>query len=457
MARGTTDIAAMILAAGAAEMSGPAANPLAEYEGRSLLRRAVESFRLCGMTRIVAVTGHQREAVAEEAEKAGARVIFNPDYAGGLISSMKAGLPGVAESRAFFMLPVEAALIHPQTILSQISWWLTSTRKKKNRSVLVPVHDGRCGRPALIGGGLVSSLEGWAGEGDLLGWLASLTEDGRPPVPPPGMPSVDLGAVSLITLPDPAILTDIYSAELPTRPYGGCERPSLKDAWQFLQMSDLKKDKLRHSVLVARGALRLALAMNGAGLEVDAELCVLAGVLHDLARREKKHARQGRVRTAAMGWPDLALVVGAHSDPPPSVLRMVGMPLDKKNIPVWASKSDEQAYAHISDVLGRACLAVYLADKYLWEDTPATIVERFNASRAIFWSNRAALKTIARRERTALAVEAWFGKILGLNPKSVVAAKSNSAWEDGLEKLMPMRDKRQPEVKRNFAARAETL
>jgi MobA-like NTP transferase protein len=67
-------VEAVILAAGEGSRLGRSSKPLTEVAGLTLLERTVASVRAAGITRVVIVVGHAKEAVAEFVSRRGLEV-----------------------------------------------------------------------------------------------------------------------------------------------------------------------------------------------------------------------------------------------------------------------------------------------------------------------------------------------------------------------------------------------
>lgn len=424
MANGRIEAGAVILAAGLSTRFGGHPKALATFGGRPLLEAAVENFRLCGLNRVTVVTGHGRLEVAALAASLGAEAIFNPDYQSGMFSSVQAGVRAMTAGEAFFVLPVDGALVQPHTVLSLLTAWGELGRGRKEATVLTPVYKGRTGHPPLIGSQHRDSILNWPGPGGLRGWLASLmTETIGRKFLADGRPAAEAGPIIFLDWPDEGVICDLDTPEelAAARPPRGRDRPTPAEAWQLLRQLGLKPVKIRHSWLVAGSALGLVEGLVAAGLEADPQLAFLAGLLHDTRHDEKKHARAGRLLCTAMGWPGLALAVGAHTDPPPAALNILGESTARDGQDYG---EDNQAYLRISPSLSRVALAVYLADKYWWDDNPVSLADRFQTTRDFFRQTPKAhqpeaLAAVDRRERVALAVEDWFRGLLGREPEDL--------------------------------------
>lgn len=440
MASGRIEAGAVILAAGLSTRFGGHPKALAKLNGQPLLETAMNSFRLCGLDKLIVVTGHGHQEVGALASALGAEVIFNPDYQHGMFSSVQTGIRALGDEEAFFVLPVDGALVQPHTVLSLLTAWQELGRGLEKVSVLVPAHQGRSGHPPLIGSAHRRGILEWPGPGGLRGWLASLMpeETGRKFLAD-GRPAAEAGPVLFPDWPDEGIICDLDTPEelAAARPPLGRERPTLAEARQLPLQLRLRPEKIRHSRLVAGGALRLSEGLEAAGLEANPELALLAGLLHDTLRDEKKHARAGRLLCTAMAWPELALAVGAHTDPPPAVLAILGESTARDGQDYG---EDNQAYLEISPALSRIALAVYLADKYWQTERSVGLAERFQRARDFFLEGPMAVKpgaleAVDRRERVALAVEDWFRGLLGAEPREIAGQTGTGPWEKALADL----------------------
>ena len=98
-----SDVAAIVLAAGASVRMGRN-KLLLELGGETVVRRAVRRAVEAGMSPVVVVTGHEREAVEAELHGIGCRSVFNAEHAAGQHTSVGAGVAGVGEDCAAAMV-----------------------------------------------------------------------------------------------------------------------------------------------------------------------------------------------------------------------------------------------------------------------------------------------------------------------------------------------------------------
>ena len=113
-------VEAVILAAGEGSRLGRASKPLAEVAGLTLLERTVASVRAAGITRVIVVVGHAKEAVAEFVSRRGLEVelVTNDRFSIGNGSSAVAGGQLVGER---FLLMMCDHLVEPDAIARMIA------------------------------------------------------------------------------------------------------------------------------------------------------------------------------------------------------------------------------------------------------------------------------------------------------------------------------------------------
>lgn len=149
-------IPGVILAAGVSSRMGrPKA--LLPAGGTSFLRRIVESLRLAGISRIVAVVRPEALDVAAEALAAGAEPVVNHHPDEGQLSSLVTGLDAVEMPSvpAFLVTLVDIPLIRPDTVET-----LLSRVRNTRAAVLRATHHGRHGHPVIYTRAIFDALRG---------------------------------------------------------------------------------------------------------------------------------------------------------------------------------------------------------------------------------------------------------------------------------------------------------
>jgi CTP:molybdopterin cytidylyltransferase MocA len=355
---------AIVLAAGYSSRMGEL-KPLVELGGRTLLARAVTTFRSIGVEDVVVVTGHRGDEVAASAEELGARPVANPRFDDGMYSSVQAGVAAVAEGRRFFLLPVDCPLVRPET-----AGRLARAGAAAGAEVVLPVHGGIPGHPPLLGPGLRDEI--LAGEPP--GGLRELLT-GRPE------PALRVEA------DDPGMLFDADTAadlerlcELAARE----DLPSERRCRDLLRESGVGPERVAHCEAVAAVAAALTTALGERGECLCVPLVVAAALLHDVARAEPRHGDAGGALLDELGYPRVAPIVRRH-------MRLgdaLGEVLDETQI-------------------------VFLADKLVQDDRLAGLDARFAVRFARWAGDPDALAGVRERLAEARLVQARVESVLG--------------------------------------------
>ncbi len=143
---GNRNVTAVILAAGRSTRMGGPNKLLAELGGKTLVRTVTERALASKASSVVVVTGHQAEQV--EQALSGLNVTFarNPDFAGGLASSVKSGIAAVpADADGAVICLGDMPLISADLIDRLIETFAPD----RGSLIAVPVSDGRRGNPVL--------------------------------------------------------------------------------------------------------------------------------------------------------------------------------------------------------------------------------------------------------------------------------------------------------------------
>jgi CTP:molybdopterin cytidylyltransferase MocA len=407
----------VILAAGRSTRFGDRHKALPEPYGAGLLAKAAGIFAVLGLKNVLVVTGYRAEEVTAEATRLGLSAVHNANFDQGMFSSAWTGLS--AARGAALLLPVDAALVSPWAVLALIALWRSLTSSEQERAIVLPVHQGRTGHPPLLGPEVIKKV--LSGRDNLRsalaeGWPADWSErfsQGWSPLAPPRQ-----GPIRFLELADAGVLTDIdtpadHQAAL-DRPVSPAPWPSPSELWALLEMVGPGWRVQEHSLTVARGALRLGLALERVSSpgEVDPVKGFLGGVIHDVDRLQKKHQIQGQRRLLSVGWPDLAWIVGQHKD------------LDW---PPEPGSPEKLSVLH-------GAMAVYLADKYALESDLVSLEERFGFKIDSFANPKARSKALARLEN-ARRVASWLQDKLGQDPQQVVSLRSTHELETLADEL----------------------
>ncbi|MBV8796181.1 MAG: nucleotidyltransferase family protein [Hyphomicrobiales bacterium] len=173
-----TSVSAIVLGAGQSSrfrMSGglDVTKLVAKLDGEPIVRRVVEAALAAKARPVVVVTGYARDSVEAALADLDIRLAFNPQFASGLASSLKAGLTATPSDIAgALVLLGDMPWIEPRLIDALIDAFLA----RKDALAAIPSRTGRRGNPVLLGRGLFEAamrLTGDEGARRLIGALSA--------------------------------------------------------------------------------------------------------------------------------------------------------------------------------------------------------------------------------------------------------------------------------------------
>ncbi len=160
--------AAVVLAAGRSSRMGGPNKLLQMLRGKTLLRHVLSAAVESRADPIVLVTGHQAEEVAAATRDVVARCVFNPRYAEGLSTSLRAGIDSLpADCDAAVVLLGDM----PDVSAALIDRLIAALEARPDAPAAVPAFEGAWGNPVVLSRSLfaeVGKLSGDAGARKLL-------------------------------------------------------------------------------------------------------------------------------------------------------------------------------------------------------------------------------------------------------------------------------------------------
>jgi molybdenum cofactor cytidylyltransferase len=139
-------IAALILAAGQSRRMGEINKLLIEIDGKPMVRRVAETILAAPVTPVVAVLGHERDRVRAAFAGLKLRAVYNPDYAGGISTSLKRGLAALPDD-------IDGVLVclgdMPLGGPKEIERLIGAFNPTEGRAIIVPTARGKRGNPVL--------------------------------------------------------------------------------------------------------------------------------------------------------------------------------------------------------------------------------------------------------------------------------------------------------------------
>ena len=343
-----------------------------------MLEQCVGLFKKCGIDDLVVVVGHKREEISAIAERAGARIAYNPKFASGMYSSIRTGVRHIGkQSDGFYLLPVDIPLVRPGTV-RLLSKSFSAARSGKTQ-VIYPIFAGKRGHPPLISGELIAAIRKNDRLKGGLRTILSKLENKKP------------HQVIEVPVPDANILFDMDTPEDYTAGLDRFSRltyPTLEEYGALLGHHPIPKKGLAHGRLVAEIAVALGQAMRQNGRpDIDLDLCQVSGLLHDIAKGHTDHEQTGARWLQDLGFTRAAEIIAAHKD-------MTWQP---------GSSITEKELVHLADKMARGNKIV-------------DIQERFVEKMALYANNKEAVQAIRERyeqaQRLAAAFEAESGRRL---------------------------------------------
>ena len=146
-------IAAVVLAAGLSTRMGRN-KLLLELGGKTLVRRAVETALLAGLSPVLVVVGHEEERVRGALAGLRCTPVSNPEHARGMNTSLRAGIAAVPEGSAGAVVILgDMPFITPVMITTLVERFLAGSAP-----LLLSTYDGVVAPPILYGAALFPEL-----------------------------------------------------------------------------------------------------------------------------------------------------------------------------------------------------------------------------------------------------------------------------------------------------------
>jgi molybdenum cofactor cytidylyltransferase len=140
-------ISAIVIAAGESKRMGRA-KQLLPWQGKALLQHALDSLLNSEVDEVILVLGCEAERILERLNTRRIKVVINPDYGQGMITSIQRGLAAIEKgAEAFFIVLGDQPGISPQIYNRLIREF---HRVYPSKRILLPTYRGKKGHPALF-------------------------------------------------------------------------------------------------------------------------------------------------------------------------------------------------------------------------------------------------------------------------------------------------------------------
>jgi CTP:molybdopterin cytidylyltransferase MocA len=289
--------------------------PLLPLGCSTMIGTVINLFKTAGIEEIIVVTGHNHDRLASVVEAAGARPLFNPDYASGMFSSIRTGVANLpSDIDGFFLLPADIPAIRPATL-----GLIRREFEAAEGDLIVPAFKGETGHPPLIPARLISDITGAGPDANLRQILFS-----------------NPSRIIQLSVHDRGILMDADTPEGYDRVTQKYERLEIPDELECRSLIDRELADApairNHLDRVCDTALTLARNLRSCGLDLDTDLIQAGALLHDIKRKERHHAQAGSRFLQQLGFQKTADIVAVHMDLTP------GPQLDETQIVFFADK-----------------------------------------------------------------------------------------------------------------------
>jgi len=152
--------AAIILAAGGSSRIKGLAKPLIEFDGDTLINRAILTAKQSGLSPVIIVTGYQSDQVIKTLSDKNIEIVVNKEWKNGQSTSIKAGLRKLADRRgaAIFML-VDQPFVSVELIERLRNFHMTSLTQ-----IVAPIVEDNRSNPVLFDRTTFTELLGLEGD-----------------------------------------------------------------------------------------------------------------------------------------------------------------------------------------------------------------------------------------------------------------------------------------------------
>lgn len=154
-------VAAIILAAGRSARMGPVNKLLADLGGAPMIVRVADAVEGSRAEPLIVVTDHQRDRVEAALAGRNLTLVYNPDHATGLGSSLRQGVAALPDS-------ADGAVIvlgdMPRVSSTAIDRLIAAFAPLEGRAICVPTWRGKRGNPVLFARRFFAEMQAIAGD-----------------------------------------------------------------------------------------------------------------------------------------------------------------------------------------------------------------------------------------------------------------------------------------------------
>jgi molybdenum cofactor cytidylyltransferase len=161
----------IILAAGYSSRMG-SFKPVIMLDQVTVTDRLIATYRSQDID-VYLVVGWQKDKLLSTIHRSDIKIVENPAFSAGMLSSVKAGLSAVKDKgyRGVFIQPVDIPLVRSATLKHLVTF-----SQSQASQILYPCFKSRRGHPTLIASELIPEILDWNGENGLKGYLFTREE-----------------------------------------------------------------------------------------------------------------------------------------------------------------------------------------------------------------------------------------------------------------------------------------
>lgn len=140
-------VSAIVLAAGESKRMAGRNKLLLPLEEKTIVECAVDAILEARVDDVIVVLGHEAAAIQKVLQKRALRFTFNPNFRGGMASSIQAGVAALAPSAQTVMI---ALADQPLITTAEINFLIAEFARTTEKSIGVPTFNGQRGNPVLF-------------------------------------------------------------------------------------------------------------------------------------------------------------------------------------------------------------------------------------------------------------------------------------------------------------------
>ena len=141
----TPKISGIILAAGLSTRIGEPKQVL-PFNGSTIIETVIDNLLGSKFDEVIVVIGHEAKKIKARIQHKPVKIVFNPDYRSGMLTSAQCGVRSISESADAFAL----ALVDQPFITSNLIDLVVDAHTQTDRGISLPSHENRRGHPVIF-------------------------------------------------------------------------------------------------------------------------------------------------------------------------------------------------------------------------------------------------------------------------------------------------------------------